>query len=160
MNESALVISFQIAKLRQWSNESSEWGWWFPGQMAVFLINNCTFNGCGLSFTTLAELIQHIEESHIGICMVWCIFLVSVFNLHLIFWSELVWQLRCDGQMTSFWETPLLSRPFLVMFITTRAWWAIAEIVCSTSKTSCGCKVHMITDVHHCFFWDSSISVD
>ena len=35
-------------------------------QMAVFLVNNCTFQGCGLTFTSLADLIQHIEETHIG----------------------------------------------------------------------------------------------
>ncbi|XP_041371434.1 juxtaposed with another zinc finger protein 1-like [Gigantopelta aegis] len=33
--------------------------------MAVFLVNNCTFQGCGLTFTSLADLIQHIEETHI-----------------------------------------------------------------------------------------------
>ncbi|XP_045601501.1 serine-rich adhesin for platelets isoform X1 [Procambarus clarkii] len=33
--------------------------------MAVFLLNHCKFNGCGLSFPNLLELIQHIEETHI-----------------------------------------------------------------------------------------------
>lgn len=33
--------------------------------MAVFLINNCQFQGCGLRFTTLTELIQHIEDTHL-----------------------------------------------------------------------------------------------
>ncbi|KAK8763228.1 hypothetical protein V5799_034161 [Amblyomma americanum] len=33
--------------------------------MAVFLINNCKFNGCGLTFPTLRELILHIEDTHI-----------------------------------------------------------------------------------------------
>ncbi|XP_076030225.1 uncharacterized protein LOC143018604 isoform X2 [Oratosquilla oratoria] len=33
--------------------------------MAVFLVNNCKFSGCGLSFPNLLELIQHIEETHI-----------------------------------------------------------------------------------------------
>ncbi|XP_076437033.1 uncharacterized protein LOC143276428 [Babylonia areolata] len=33
--------------------------------MAVFLVNNCTFQGCGLTFSTLADLIQHIEDTHI-----------------------------------------------------------------------------------------------
>ncbi|XP_050405118.1 juxtaposed with another zinc finger protein 1 [Patella vulgata] len=33
--------------------------------MAVFFVNNCTFQGCGLTFATLADLIQHIEDSHI-----------------------------------------------------------------------------------------------
>ncbi|KAG0712684.1 Juxtaposed with another zinc finger protein 1 [Chionoecetes opilio] len=33
--------------------------------MAVFLINHCKFNGCGLSFPNLLELIQHIEDTHI-----------------------------------------------------------------------------------------------
>ncbi|ELU15665.1 hypothetical protein CAPTEDRAFT_153245 [Capitella teleta] len=33
--------------------------------MAVFLINQCKFTGCGLTFATLSELIQHIEETHI-----------------------------------------------------------------------------------------------
>ena len=35
-------------------------------QMAVFLLHTCKFSGCGLTFATLAELIQHIEETHIG----------------------------------------------------------------------------------------------
>ncbi|XP_063844176.1 uncharacterized protein LOC135090919 [Scylla paramamosain] len=33
--------------------------------MAVFLVNHCKFNGCGLSFPNLLELIQHIEDTHI-----------------------------------------------------------------------------------------------
>ncbi|KAK3858219.1 hypothetical protein Pcinc_035576 [Petrolisthes cinctipes] len=33
--------------------------------MAVFLLNHCKFNGCGLSFPNLLELIQHIEDTHI-----------------------------------------------------------------------------------------------
>lgn len=33
--------------------------------MAVFLLNNCKFEGCGLAFPTLGTLIQHIENSHI-----------------------------------------------------------------------------------------------
>uniref|UniRef100_A0A6M2CT86 Putative transcriptional repressor regulating g2/m transition n=1 Tax=Rhipicephalus microplus TaxID=6941 RepID=A0A6M2CT86_RHIMP len=33
--------------------------------MAVFLINNCKFNNCGLTFPTLRELILHIEDTHI-----------------------------------------------------------------------------------------------
>ncbi|XP_067686644.1 juxtaposed with another zinc finger protein 1-like [Haliotis asinina] len=33
--------------------------------MAVFLVNNCAFPGCGLTFTSLADLIQHIEDIHI-----------------------------------------------------------------------------------------------
>mgnify|MGYP001804153651 FL=1 len=35
-------------------------------QMAVFMVNSCKFRGCNLIFETLAELIQHIEEAHIG----------------------------------------------------------------------------------------------
>ncbi|WAR04966.1 JAZF1-like protein [Mya arenaria] len=35
-------------------------------QMAVFLLNNCKFQGCGRAFPTLADLIHHIENSHIG----------------------------------------------------------------------------------------------
>lgn len=34
--------------------------------MAVFLINICKFNKCGMEFGTLVDLIQHIEENHIG----------------------------------------------------------------------------------------------
>ncbi|KAI0223582.1 hypothetical protein LSAT2_025247 [Lamellibrachia satsuma] len=34
--------------------------------MAVFLVNWCKFRGCGLTFATLGELIQHIEEMHIN----------------------------------------------------------------------------------------------
>lgn len=34
--------------------------------MAVFLINVCKFNGCGLTFPSLGDLIQHIEFTHIG----------------------------------------------------------------------------------------------
>lgn len=33
--------------------------------MAVFLLNTCKFDGCGLAFPTLGSLIQHIENSHI-----------------------------------------------------------------------------------------------
>ncbi|XP_064614856.1 juxtaposed with another zinc finger protein 1-like [Liolophura sinensis] len=33
--------------------------------MAVFLVNNCKFTGCGLTFPTLGDLIQHIEDTHI-----------------------------------------------------------------------------------------------
>lgn len=34
--------------------------------MAVFLINQCKFENCGLIFNTLSDLIQHIEDIHIG----------------------------------------------------------------------------------------------
>ncbi|XP_060553887.1 juxtaposed with another zinc finger protein 1-like isoform X2 [Ruditapes philippinarum] len=34
-------------------------------QMAVFLLNNCKFQGCGRAFSSLADLIHHIEDSHI-----------------------------------------------------------------------------------------------
>lgn len=34
--------------------------------MAVFMLNICKFNGCGLTFKSLGDLIQHIEETHIG----------------------------------------------------------------------------------------------
>ncbi|XP_028161963.1 juxtaposed with another zinc finger protein 1 [Ostrinia furnacalis] len=33
--------------------------------MAVFMINICKFNGCGITFPRLAELIEHIEDVHI-----------------------------------------------------------------------------------------------
>ncbi|XP_046628713.1 juxtaposed with another zinc finger protein 1 isoform X1 [Neodiprion virginianus] len=33
--------------------------------MAVFMLNICKFNGCGLTFKSLGDLIQHIEETHI-----------------------------------------------------------------------------------------------
>ncbi|XP_039970928.1 putative uncharacterized protein DDB_G0285119 isoform X2 [Bactrocera tryoni] len=33
--------------------------------MAVFLINICKFNGCGITFPSLGDLIQHIEDTHI-----------------------------------------------------------------------------------------------
>lgn len=36
------------------------------GNMAVFLVNNCVFPGCGMTFETLSDLIQHIEDVHIG----------------------------------------------------------------------------------------------
>ena len=35
-------------------------------EMAFFFNNACKFSGCGLSFTSLAQLIEHIEETHIG----------------------------------------------------------------------------------------------
>ena len=47
-------------------------------QMAVFLINTCKFSACGLTFPTLGELIQHIEESHIGSTMILSMLLISV----------------------------------------------------------------------------------
>lgn len=34
--------------------------------MAVFLLNECKFNNCGLCFKNLYDLIQHIEDKHIG----------------------------------------------------------------------------------------------
>lgn len=34
--------------------------------MAVFLLNICKFNKCGMEFGQLVDLIQHIEENHIG----------------------------------------------------------------------------------------------
>lgn len=34
--------------------------------MAVFLINICKFDGCGIKFDSLGELITHIEDMHIG----------------------------------------------------------------------------------------------
>ncbi|XP_013194055.1 juxtaposed with another zinc finger protein 1 [Amyelois transitella] len=33
--------------------------------MAVFMINICKFNGCGITFPRLSDLIQHIEDVHI-----------------------------------------------------------------------------------------------
>ncbi|XP_053605990.1 juxtaposed with another zinc finger protein 1 [Plodia interpunctella] len=33
--------------------------------MAVFMINICKFNGCGITFPRLPDLIQHIEDVHI-----------------------------------------------------------------------------------------------
>lgn len=38
--------------------------------MAVFLINICKFNGCGITFPSLGDLIQHIEDTHIGACAI------------------------------------------------------------------------------------------
>lgn len=35
---------------------------------ASFFSNTCRFGGCGLHFPTLAELIEHIEDNHIGEC--------------------------------------------------------------------------------------------
>lgn len=35
-------------------------------KMAVFLLNTCKFNGCGMNFPTLQELIYHIEDTHLG----------------------------------------------------------------------------------------------
>ncbi|XP_046682470.1 juxtaposed with another zinc finger protein 1 [Homalodisca vitripennis] len=33
--------------------------------MAVFMVNICKFNGCGLTFQSLSDLIWHIEDNHI-----------------------------------------------------------------------------------------------
>ncbi|KAH8355575.1 putative uncharacterized protein DDB_G0286901 isoform X1 [Drosophila serrata] len=33
--------------------------------MAVFLINVCKYNGCGITFPSLGDLISHIEDTHI-----------------------------------------------------------------------------------------------
>jgi hypothetical protein len=33
---------------------------------ASFFSNSCRFGGCGLQFESLAELIVHIEDNHIG----------------------------------------------------------------------------------------------
>lgn len=35
---------------------------------ASFFSNACRFGGCGLHFPSLAELIEHIEDNHIGEC--------------------------------------------------------------------------------------------
>ncbi|XDV39922.1 hypothetical protein PO909_009095 [Leuciscus waleckii] len=35
---------------------------------ASFFSNICQFGGCGLHFESLAELIVHIEDNHIGKC--------------------------------------------------------------------------------------------
>lgn len=35
---------------------------------ASFFSNICQFGGCGLHFESLAELIAHIEDNHIGKC--------------------------------------------------------------------------------------------
>lgn len=34
--------------------------------MAVLMLNVCKFKGCDLTFNKLIDLIQHIEETHIG----------------------------------------------------------------------------------------------
>lgn len=34
--------------------------------MAVFLLNVCKFNECGIQFPNLTDLIHHIEATHIG----------------------------------------------------------------------------------------------
>ncbi|XP_074594218.1 juxtaposed with another zinc finger protein 1-like isoform X1 [Brevipalpus obovatus] len=34
--------------------------------MAVFFVNTCKFNSCGITFATLQELIRHIEETHLN----------------------------------------------------------------------------------------------
>ena len=38
--------------------------------MAVFFTNVCKFSDCGLTFPSLRQLIEHIEDSHIGECSV------------------------------------------------------------------------------------------
>lgn len=43
----------------------------FVCEMAVFLINICKFNGCGIKFDSLGELITHIENIHIGKYLYW-----------------------------------------------------------------------------------------
>lgn len=35
-------------------------------EMAVFLLNVCKFNECGIQFPNLPDLIHHIEATHIG----------------------------------------------------------------------------------------------
>ncbi|OTF69935.1 hypothetical protein BLA29_003928 [Euroglyphus maynei] len=35
--------------------------------MAVFLSNVCTFNSCGIKFSSLTELIRHIEDHHLDV---------------------------------------------------------------------------------------------
>lgn len=43
--------------------------------MAVFMINICKYNGCGITFPRLNDLIEHIEDVHIGKCSeIICIF--------------------------------------------------------------------------------------
>lgn len=56
--------------------------------MAVFLINICKFNGCGIKFDSLGELITHIENIHIGKCddhpneINWSIFVADGYVLY------------------------------------------------------------------------------
>lgn len=35
----------------------------------MFLINECKYFGCGLEFQSLGDLIYHIEDTHIGLCV-------------------------------------------------------------------------------------------
>lgn len=39
---------------------------WVAGIMAVFFTNVCKFSDCGLTFPSLRQLIEHIEDAHIG----------------------------------------------------------------------------------------------
>ena len=83
------------------------WGWWILEMAgAVFLMNNCKFKGCGQLFATLGDLIQHIEETHIG---------TQNFNLMSDVWRSL------DGPKNggNFWQIAV-SRPNDVI-----NWWEI-----------------------------------
>lgn len=47
--------------------------------MAVFLINICKFDGCGIKFDSLGELITHIEDMHIGkIIFLYCLLILLI----------------------------------------------------------------------------------
>ena len=63
-------------------------------QMAVFLVNTCKFSGCGLTFPTLSELIQHIEETHIG-SKFQCSCLVSIDGRLVTKLSSICVMIRC-----------------------------------------------------------------
>ncbi len=80
-------------------------------QMAVFLVNNCKFSGCGLTFSTLGELIQHIEETHIGrtACKIlYCCASIAAVQVlvHATMFTSF-WQMWPTDEMTSFWGIPV-----------------------------------------------------
>lgn len=54
-----------MAVLHLWRHKPPSYQLLYEG-MAVFMLNICKFNDCGLTFQNLGDLIQHIEESHIG----------------------------------------------------------------------------------------------
>lgn len=50
--------------------------------MAVFMLNICKFNGCGITFPRLSDLIEHIEDVHIGEYQIFFILIIPNSSFH------------------------------------------------------------------------------
>lgn len=113
-------------------------------EMAVFLINICKFNGCGIKFDSLGELITHIENIHIGKC-----------ENH---WKKSVrMRLLADGYVGTLSKThsvwPKFNRFFVDIYV-------MRASECAVAVPVCVCVVHFnvwseqMTLYLYYIFWD------